>query len=111
MFKRNEGLLDRVVRVVVGLALLPAGLFLLGGLQGSALGLVAAGLGVLGLITGLTGVCPLYIPFGISTLKKEKELISVCSSMGGSCSPGNKGARQTCCSDPQSMEGTHTQQG
>jgi len=73
MFKRNEGTLDRIVRVVLGTVLLPAGLFWLGGLQGNVLGLLAAGLGVLGLITGLTGVCILYIPFGISTLETEKK--------------------------------------
>lgn len=75
MFKRNEGLLDRIVRVALGMTLLPIGLYLLGGLQGSVVGLVIVGLGVLGLFTGLTGYCPLYIPFGINTLKKEKELI------------------------------------
>lgn len=73
MFKRNEGTLDRIVRVALGTVLLPAGLFWLGGLQGSVLGLLAAGFGVMGLITGLTGVCPLYIPFGISTLETQKK--------------------------------------
>lgn len=111
MFKRNEGVLDRSVRVVLGLVLLPTGLLLLGGLQGSVLGLVAAGLGVLVLITGFTGVCPLYMPFEISTLEKEKELMSMCSSMAANCSPGNSSPRQTCCQDPQSMGKTHNQQG
>lgn len=73
MFKRNEGTFDRILRVALGIPLLPAGLFWLGGLQGSVLGLLAAGLGVLALITGLTGVCILYIPFGISTLETEKK--------------------------------------
>ena len=73
MFKRNEGILDRIVRVSLGIVLLPTGLFLLGGLQGSVLGLLAAGLGAVGLITGFTGVCPMYIPFGISTLDREQQ--------------------------------------
>ncbi len=73
MFKRNEGTLDRVVRVALGMVLLPTGLFWLGGLQGSVLGLLDAGLGVMGMITGFTGVCILYIPFGISTLEAEKK--------------------------------------
>jgi hypothetical protein len=81
MFKKNEGILDRFVRVILGVVLLPVGLFLLGGLQGSVLGLVVAGFGVLGLVTGLTGMCPLYIPFGINTLEKEKELIARCKYM------------------------------
>ena len=73
MFKRNEGILDRIVRVTLGIVLLPAGLFWLGGLQGSVLGLAAAGLGTWVLITGLIGVCPLYIPLGINTLEADKK--------------------------------------
>ena len=73
MFKRNEGIIDRTLRVLLSMVLLPTGLFWLGGLQGSILGLVATGLGVMGLITGFTSVCILYLPFGISTLKAEKK--------------------------------------
>jgi hypothetical protein len=73
MFKRNEGTLDRIVRLALGTVLLPAGLFWLGALQGNVPGLLAAGVGVIGLLTGLTGVCPSYIPFGISTLEPEKK--------------------------------------
>ncbi len=73
MFKRNEGTLDRIVRLVLAAVLLPAGLFWLGGLQGNALGLLITLPGVVGLVSGLTGVCPLYIPFGISTLEVEKK--------------------------------------
>ncbi len=85
MFKRNEGIIDRAVRVALGTVLIPVGLFLLGALQGSPLGLVAIGLGLFALITGFTGVCPLYIPFGISTLEIEKELMAKCSSMAAGC--------------------------
>jgi hypothetical protein len=101
MFKKNEGILDRIVRVGLGLMLLPVGLFLLGGLQGSVFGLVVTGFGVWLLITGLTGVCPLYIPLGINTLEKEKELIDRCGSMAagfrhGSDTSGQPGAEQIC---------------
>lgn len=111
MFKRNEGILDRIVRVALGMVLLPAGLFLLGGLRGRVLGLLATGLGVIGLITGFTGVCILYIPFGISTLEKEKELIAMCSSMAAGCHPGPAGsgcptAGQICRPGPQTIEKT-----
>jgi hypothetical protein len=95
MFKRNEGTLDRIVRVALGIVLLASGLFWLGGLQGSVLGLLAAGLGVIGLFTGVTGVCILYIPFGISTLEKEKEL-----KVGQTGRPG-----------PQAIGKTRNQQG
>jgi len=97
MFKRNEGILDRIVRVTLGTVLLPSGLFLLGGLQGNALGLVIASLGALGLVTGLTGFCILYVPFGINTREKEKEFVSRsmsrCMSMMASFRQGTASSR------------------
>ncbi len=56
---RNEGTLDRVVRVVLGAALLA--LFFVG--PQTWLGLV----GVIPLLTGLVGFCPLYRLLGLST--------------------------------------------
>jgi len=55
----NEGTLDRVVRVTVGAGLL-ASLFIG---PGTSWGLV----GLLPLLTGLTGFCPAYTLFGFST--------------------------------------------
>lgn len=95
MFRRNEGIIDRTLRVLLSLVLLPTGLFWLGGLQGSVLGLVVTGFGLLPLLTGLTGFCPLYVPFGISTLEKEKELMARCRSMMVGYRPGNPSAGQT----------------
>lgn len=97
MFKRNEGILDRIVRVTVGLVLLPSGLFLLGGLQGSLAGLILAGLGTIGLVTGATGVCPSYHLFGISTLKTERDFVDRCMSKMAACAPsGQPGAGSLC---------------
>jgi hypothetical protein len=76
MFTRNEGIIDRTLRVALAMVLLSVGLFLLGGLQGNVPGLFVAGVGLLPLITGLTDFCPLYVPFGISTLEKEKEHVT-----------------------------------
>lgn len=73
MFKRNEGTIDRLVRLAVGIVLLPAGLFLLGALQGNVPGLIAAAFGVIGLVTALTGFCPTYVLFGFSTVEPEKK--------------------------------------
>lgn len=70
MFPKNVGPVDRAIRLVVGAVLLPAGLFLLGGLQGSTIGVVAAILGLIGLVSGSTGRCLLYVLFGINTLPK-----------------------------------------
>ena len=102
MFKRNEGTIDRILRVALAMVLLLVGLFLLGGLQGSLLGLLVASLSMLPLITGLTGFCPLYVPFGISTLEKEKKLMAMCASMAASCMPGHSRLGQTPGPDPQS---------
>ena len=73
MFKRNEGTLDRIVRLGVGLVFLPAGLFWLGALQGNILGLVAALLGTIGPVTSITDFCPTYVLVGVSTLGTEKK--------------------------------------
>jgi hypothetical protein len=55
----NEGTLDRLIRIVVGISLLS--LTVLG--PGTAWGLA----GILPLLTGVLGFCPLYLPFGIDT--------------------------------------------
>jgi Protein of unknown function (DUF2892) len=70
MFKQNESTADRIVRVVVGLILLWAGLWPLGGLQVTILGIVVALVGLVLVITAITGFCLIYSIFGISTLKK-----------------------------------------
>lgn len=68
--RRNVGGLDRCVRLMVGCALLPLGLLVLGGLRGEISGLVVAVIGIVMLATGLFGFCPLYVPFGISTARE-----------------------------------------
>jgi hypothetical protein len=119
MFKPNKGIIDRTLRVLLSIMLLPTGLFWLGGLQGNVLGLMVTGFGLLPLITGLTGFCPLYIPFGISTLEKEKELVakymSKCMSMmasfrQGSVSGGDSSAGQTCGPCPPSVGNARNEQ-
>jgi hypothetical protein len=64
IFPRNEHAVDRIIRVVVGLALLS---------------LVWIGpqtpwgwLGLVPLVTGLVGSCPVYRLFGISTCSIDK---------------------------------------
>jgi hypothetical protein len=58
---RNEGTVDRVVRIVLGLALLS--LVFVG--PKSWLGF----LGIIPLVTGIVGTCPLYTLFGLSTCR------------------------------------------
>ena len=64
MFSRNVGGLDRAIRLALGVNLLPAGLFLLGP---GGLRWPAWVLGLIGLVSGTSGYCLLYVPFGIST--------------------------------------------
>lgn len=63
MFTRNTGSIDRVARIVVGLALLAAFFFM----QGTSAWHYAYLIGIVPLLTGLVGSCPLYSIFGLST--------------------------------------------
>ncbi len=60
---KNVGGLDRVIRILVGLALIAWGFL---GLEGGGRW-VAVVIGLVPLVTALIGFCPLYKPFGIST--------------------------------------------
>lgn len=60
--KRNVGGADRVIRVVLGLGILAAGLYFK-----SWWGLI----GVVPLLTAATRSCPAYLPFGISSSKTQ----------------------------------------
>ncbi len=71
MFAKNEGPADRTIRVVAGALLIAVALVLLGGLEASVAGIVVAAFGLWFIVTGATGVCPLYVPFGISTVPKR----------------------------------------
>lgn len=61
--KRNVGNVDRVIRIVIGLAILLAGFYF--GSWWGAVGLVP-------LLTAAIGWCPLYLPLGLSTCSVEK---------------------------------------
>ncbi len=63
LFPRNEHNVERAVRVMVGLALLA---LVFAGPQ-SAWGLI----GIVPLVTGLIGSCPIYTAFGISTCPRD----------------------------------------
>jgi hypothetical protein len=65
MFTQNVGGIDRVLRIILGLALIVGGFFFLSGLAGTIVGAV----GFIPLITGLVGWCPLYLPFKFNTHK------------------------------------------
>jgi hypothetical protein len=60
--KKNMGILDRRIRIVLGLLIVAAGIYFK-----TWWGL----LGVVFLATSLVSWCPLYLPFGLSTRKKS----------------------------------------
>jgi len=62
MFAQNVGTIDRIIRIVVGLALL-AGFFLNPEASLRWLFLI----GIIPLVTGLFSTCPLYSILGMST--------------------------------------------
>ncbi len=73
--KKNEGTIDRALRVLAGLGLLSYAV-----IDGAAW----AYIGIVPLFTGLVGSCPLYSLFGISTCGK-------CSGTSGSaCACGSR---------------------
>jgi Protein of unknown function (DUF2892) len=67
MFKTNVGGIDRVLRIVLGLALL-AGFFL----NTDATYRWAYLIGIVPLATGLMSSCPLYTIFGLSTCPMKR---------------------------------------
>lgn len=58
----NVGSTDRILRILAGLAIMAWGVYAQNWL--GAIGLVP-------LVTGLFGWCPVYLPFGVSTRKGD----------------------------------------
>lgn len=69
MLKTNEGTVDRGLRVIVGIVLLA--LYIMGTVTG-ALAWGALIVGIIALVTGLVGTCPLYMLLGVSTCPAKK---------------------------------------
>lgn len=68
--KKNMGNADRIIRII--LAAIIVVLFFTKVLTG-ILGIVLLIVAGIFLLTGLIGLCPLYLPFGISTCARKKE--------------------------------------
>jgi hypothetical protein len=64
MFKKNEGVVDRIVRIVAGVGLLSLAFV---GPQ-----TVWGYVGIVPLATGLLGSCPAYQLFGVSTCSSSE---------------------------------------
>jgi uncharacterized membrane protein len=66
--KKNMGTADRIIRVII------AAIFIAlyyNGIIGGVLGIVLIALSVIFVATSLISFCPLYLPFGLSTLRKK----------------------------------------
>ena len=72
--KKNMGQADKTVRLVAAAVL---AVLLIAGVVKGTLGHRAAILAAVFVITTLVGICPAYVPFGISTKGKRRT--------GGSC--------------------------
>ena len=66
--KKNMGTIDKVIRILV--AVVVAVLYFTHVISGT-LGIILLILAGIFVLTSLISFCPLYIPFGLSTKKKE----------------------------------------
>ena len=66
--KKNIGGVDRVIRILVALAV--AFLYWNGNISGTT-AIIAGILAIIFVATSLISFCPLYLPFGIRTTKRE----------------------------------------
>lgn len=66
--KKNMGSFDRIIRLVI--AAVAVNLYVANVVTGTW-GIVLMALAAVFLLTSFIGVCPLYLPFGISTLRKK----------------------------------------
>jgi hypothetical protein len=64
--KKNMGTVDKVIRIIV--AVVFAALYFMGTIEGTP-GIILLVLSVVFVLTSLVGICPLYLPFGISSRK------------------------------------------
>mgnify|MGYP003571166310 CR=1 FL=1 len=65
----NEGSIDRVIRLVLGVVLIGAALLWLGLMDAALWGIVAAVIGAVLVFTAAIGFCPAYKLVGMSTCK------------------------------------------
>lgn len=66
--KANMGSIDRVIRIIIAVVI---GILYYQGIIEGTLGIVLLILGAIFLLTSFVSFCPLYLPFGLSTKKKE----------------------------------------
>ncbi len=65
---KNMGSADRIIRMIIAATIVA--LYFTGIIRG-ALGLVLIALSAIFVLTSLVSFCPLYLPLGLSTLRKR----------------------------------------
>lgn len=66
--KKNMGSADKIIRIIIAIAVFV--LYFTGTIQGT-FGILLMVFAVIFVLTSLIGTCPLYLPFGLSTLRKK----------------------------------------
>ncbi len=69
--KKNMGQIDRYIRIVLGIGFIIAGIFTVSTILW--LSIVFFVLALVMAVSSTTRVCPLYIPFHISTIKSKED--------------------------------------
>ncbi|MGC1392498.1 MAG: DUF2892 domain-containing protein [Bacteroidales bacterium] len=66
--KKNMGTIDKVIRILVAVVVVI--LYFTNVISGT-LAIILLALSVIFVVTSILGICPLYMPLGLSTKKKE----------------------------------------
>jgi hypothetical protein len=69
-FNKNMGITDRAIRIIAAIIF---GYLYFSGTVTGALGIILLVLGIIFILTSLVSFCPLYLPFKLSTVKKDAE--------------------------------------
>jgi hypothetical protein len=68
--KKNMGSADRMIRIIIAVII---GILYYTGVVSGTVAIVLMVIGGIFLLTGFINFCPLYVPFGITTLKSKKD--------------------------------------
>jgi len=68
--KKNMGTTDKIVRIIIALVI--TGLYFAGIINGT-IAIVGLAFAAIFILTSFISFCPLYLPFGLSTLRKKSE--------------------------------------
>lgn len=66
--KKNMGTIDKTIRILMAAAFI---IMYFTGVISGTIGIVLIIFSVIFVLTSLVGTCPLYLPFGLSTLRKK----------------------------------------